>query len=343
MRLNDSTLTYHGDVLRGAYVVRSDVFEDVYPDSVRAGFGEYLTIDERPLQSNEILSRPEILEDVNVLVGSWGIPNLSESLLSAMPNLRLVLYGAGSIRSVTSDAFWNRGIPISSAWEANGIPVSEFTLGAILLSLKHVWRASREVKEARSFGVSRHSPGNFGSTVGLLSLGVIGRLTLERLRGFDVKILACDPLVSPEEVRSLGAIPVGLDQLFEESDVVSVHTPWLPETEQMLRGHHFERMKQGATLINTARGAIIHEPELIEVLLRRPDLQALLDVTYPEPPVPGSELYDLPNVVLTPHIAGAIDRECGRLGQLMLEELQRFLRHEPLRYVISRERAAVLA
>ena len=102
-------------------------------------------------------------------------------------------------------------------------------------------------------------------------------------------------------------------------------------------------MKPFASLINTARGAVIAEPEMIEVLRARPDLQAVLDVTWPEPPAADSSLYDLPNVVLTPHIAGAVGLERNRLGRAMREDLERWLKGEPLVGEVTRERAATLA
>ncbi len=111
----------------------------------------------------------------------------------------------------------------------------------------------------------------------------------------------------------------------------------------MIAGHHFAAMRPGASFINTARGAVVREQEMIDVLSARPDLLAVLDVTYPEPPVPGSPLYSLPNVILTPHIAGAMGLECRRMGQAMVEELRRLLAGQPLQWSISRERAALLA
>ncbi len=111
----------------------------------------------------------------------------------------------------------------------------------------------------------------------------------------------------------------------------------------MITGQHFSTMKEGATFINTARGAVVRENELIAVLQQRPDLFAVLDVTYPEPPEPDSLLYMLPNVVVTPHIAGAMDGECRRMGQYMIGELKRYLRGETLRWGISREQAKLLA
>ena len=99
----------------------------------------------------------------------------------------------------------------------------------------------------------------------------------------------------------------------------------------------------GATFLNTARGTVVRETEMIAVLQRRSDLTAILDVTDPEPPVPGSPLYTLPNVWLTPHIAGSQDSECRRLDQSAVDELRRYLNGEPSRWQITREEAAALA
>ncbi len=111
----------------------------------------------------------------------------------------------------------------------------------------------------------------------------------------------------------------------------------------MITGAHFASMKPNACFINTARGAVVREQEMIEVLKQRADLYAILDVTHLEPPEPDSPLYALPNVVLTPHIAGSLDRECQRMGRIVVEELERYLRGEPLKWAISREQAARLA
>jgi phosphoglycerate dehydrogenase-like enzyme len=111
----------------------------------------------------------------------------------------------------------------------------------------------------------------------------------------------------------------------------------------MITGAHIASMPADATFINTARGAVVNEPEMIEVLKERPDLTAVLDVTHPEPPATGSPLYTLPNVVLTPHIAGSLDGECRRMGSYAVEECRRYLAGEPPLWQITRETAARLA
>ncbi len=134
-----------------------------------------------------------------------------------------------------------------------------------------------------------------------------------------------------------------LEEVFARCDVVSLHAPHLKETEGMITGRHLRSMQPGATFINTSRGAVVREGEMIDALREWPDLCAVLDVTAPEPPAADSPLYDLTNVVLTPHIAGSMHGECRRMGRYMLEELRRYLRGEPLLWRIDRETAARLA
>ena len=276
--------------------------------------------------------------EAEVILTSWGCPLIDAGFLDTAPRLRLVLYAAGSIRGFVTDAFWERGVRVSSAYALNAIFVAEYTLAVILFSLKHGWRQMREPGGLRS-----QVPGTFGATIGLVSLGAVGRLVRKMLRPHQLKVLAYDPLLTDEEVRRMHVHAVGLDQLFRVSDVVSLHTPLLPETRGMVTGAHIESMRPGATLINTARGAIVREAELAAVLERRPDIQAVLDVTDPEPPRSGSPLLTLRNVVLTTHIAGAIGPERRRLGRGMVEELRRYVRREPLRWEMTREQVQLMA
>ena len=277
-----------------------------------------------------------------MILSGWGSAVYTAELLAAAPKLKAVFYGAGSIKYLVTDAFWGRGIQITSAYAANGTSVTELTLGHILLGLKSTWQHVTLCRQERRF-VRLPVAGAFESTVGLVSLGMIGRMVTERLHSFDVKVIAYDPYVTPEQGKSMNVEMVPLEEVFRRADVVSLHTPWLPVTENLVRGSHLALMKPYTTFINTSRGAVVCEAEMIEVLKGRPDLVAVLDVTYPEPPAPDSPLFSLPNVVLTPHIAGSMRNECRRQGRLMVDELKRYLAGQPLEFGITRERAAIMA
>ncbi|MGJ3243128.1 MAG: hydroxyacid dehydrogenase [Opitutales bacterium] len=288
-----------------------------------------------------------ILAGIEVILGSWGMRRLDPALLDRMPNLRGVFYGAGSIRRFTTDAFWERDIPVCSAWAMNAVPVAEYTFAQIILCLKHAHLQRhhyREADRAKRQPLDLGAHGTYGATVGLVSYGQIAKRVRERLASLEgVRVRVFDPFLSEADARSGAVERCDLPTLFSESDVVSIHTPWLPETEGLITGDLVSRLRPGGALINTARGAVVDEPGLTAVLRERPDLTAVLDVTFPEPPDPESPLFSLPNVYLTPHIAGSQDRECARMGHAMVDELERLLAGEPLQYAVSREQAKVMA
>lgn len=330
---------------KALYFLDHAYFKSVYDDQERADIASRVDIVGGLLTREDYFASSQCWPEVDLIFAGWEMVEMDKNFLRRFPSLKAIFYGAGSVKALTTDVFWDRDILITSAYAANAIPVAEFTLSQIFFSLKRGWQHTRWIRQHRRFPAKTELPGAgaFQSTVGLLSLGMAGRLVARHLQNFDLDVLVYDPLAPPETADELGITLVSLDEIFTRCDVVSCHTPLLPETAGMIRGRHFEIMKPEATFINTARGRVVNEAEMIECLKRRPDLLAVLDVTYPEPPVEDSPLYTLDNVVLTPHLAGSLGRECRRMGRMMVEELDRFLAGKPLRYAISRERALILA
>ena len=329
--------------MRAAYLLSRGAADQIYGPQERSDVAGLVDVVVPPEETGDMSTLVPRLGDTKVVLSGWGAPSFDTALLDAMPRLRIVLYGAGSIRRVVTDAFWERDIAICSAWGANAVPVAEYSLSQILFCLKRGWYFARAVREARTFVPHDHVIGAYRSVVGIVSLGMIGRLVCERLQPFDLEIIAYDPFVSPDEAAGLGITLVPLEELFQRADCVSVHTPWLPETEGLITGALLSSMKPYAGFINSSRGAVVNEPELISVARARPDLQFVLDVTRPEPPATDSALYDLDNVVLTPHIAGSLGPECRRMGHYMVDELRRWVNGEPLQWSVSRAQARVMA
>jgi phosphoglycerate dehydrogenase-like enzyme len=282
----------------------------------------------------ELADRPSVLAEVEVLFGSWSLPRLDDAFYDRAPRLKAIFHAGGMLD--VADRARERGVVISTAHVANSLSVADYTLAAILFSLKHGWRLERVMRaERRLIDRNGGTPGCYESTVGLVSLGMCGRLVAHRLEPFDLRVLAYDPFVSPEQARALGTTLVALPELFRRSNVISVHTPLKAATRGMIGGELLASMPAGATFINTARGGLVREAELIEVARARPDLQFVLDVTEPEPPSADSPLWTLPNVELTPHIAGASGGELRRLARYMIEELERLVTGHPLRFAIN--------
>ncbi len=333
-------------MINAAFILGASAFDDIYGDDSLTAIAPWGRLLGRPCTAAQLQTAPPAwLDDVEVLFTGWDAPRLDAELLARMPRLRAVFYGAGSIRPIASDALWERGIVVVSAAALNAQPVVEFTMGAILLSFKRAWHHARLVRTGRSYEPLRTLPvpTGWGATIGLVSLGLIGRRVAEQLRAYDVHVLAHDPLLTVAQCRELGVESVSLAELFSRSDIISLHTPLLPETAGFIDAGLLNRLRPGATLINTARGGLIREADLVATLQARHDVQAILDVSDPEPPRWDSPLYDLPNVFLTPHIAGSIGAECRRMGRAMVEEFHRYARGEPLRYPVTREQLARMA
>jgi phosphoglycerate dehydrogenase-like enzyme len=324
---------------KAAYVLAPDRFAIIYGPPEQADIARMVDlVSPLPLTPAQ-LGDADLLKDVRIILSGWGMTKATPELLGRLPNLQAVFYGAGTISGWVTPEFWARNIAVTTASAANAIPVAEFAAASILLCLKRVFHQAASVRAHRSF---KRVPlnGAYKSTVGLISLGLIGQLTRQYLRHLDVHVVAYDPYFPKDRATELGVRLVSLEELFATSHVVSLHAPWTKATEGLITGKLLSSLPSGGAFINTARGAIVREPEMFEVLRQRPDLQAIIDVTHPEPPPPDSPYYTLPNILLTPHIAGSIDGECHRMGRYMVEELERFLTHQPLRYRLTKESLA---
>lgn len=295
---------------------------DLYPEPVHlANFEEHV----------------DILGGIDVGFSTWGMPKFTGEHIDRMPNLKAVFYGAGSVQSFARPLL-ERDVKVFSAWVANGIPVAEFTLSQILLSCKGYFRNIHDIREnpeSRIHGSAHKGPGIYDATVSLIGFGVIARKLAELMRAFSLRVRVVDPYVDDATLRAYGVERTTLEDAFSTSLVVSNHLPNISSTVEMIRGEHFRSMREYATFINTGRGRQIRESEMIEVLTGRPDLTALLDVTYPEPPPPDSPLYTLPNVRLSSHIAGSIQNEVVRMADFMLEEYDRWISGRDTRYEVT--------
>ncbi|TQJ34679.1 hydroxyacid dehydrogenase [Arthrobacter sp. SLBN-122] len=279
----------------------------------------------------------EALGDVDVLLTGWFSPRIDATVLARMPRLRLIAHAGGSVKGHVLPECWERGITVTTAAEANALPVAEYTLGLILLAGKSTIAAShlytqRQTKIDRELEFP--DSGNYERSIGIVGASTIGRLVLERLRPFDFDVSVYDPTISDAEALRLGARRLGLHELMSCSDIVSLHAPVLSETVNMVGPAQLAAMKDGSTLINTARGELVDHNALIAEL-EAGRLNAFLDVTSPEPLPAGHPLYSLPNVLLTPHIAGSMGTELHRLAAYAIEEIERYAAAEPQRFPVG--------
>jgi len=272
-----------------------------------------------------------LLPDAEILLAGWGCPQVDGAVLERMPRLAAVVFAGGAAGAVldTVEAV-RRGIVFTNAGEGNAQAVAEYTVATIVLAGKRARYAEQIYRRGRAF-VDREAElvdtGNFGRTVGLVGASRIGRRVAQLLMPTDVRVLVYDPYVSAEEVHALGAQKVALDELLAASDIVSLHAPASAETDHMIGRREFALMRDGAVIINTARGSLI-DHEAMRPHVRDGRIDAILDVTEPEPLPADDELWSLPNVTLTPHIAGATGNELHRLGRDVVDEVARYVAGE---------------
>jgi phosphoglycerate dehydrogenase-like enzyme len=286
----------------------------------------------------------EGLRDTAVLFSTWGMNEELARLAAGLPNLKAFFYAAGSVRSFARPLL-DKGVIVVSAWAANAIPVSQFTLAQILLSLKGYFRNVRESARPAQRGrlLETDAPGIMGETVALLGCGRVGKAVAELLRPFPLQMLAYDPYLTDGDAAVLGVRPATLQDCFAQAYVISNHLPDLPATRGLLDRALFASMRPGATFINTGRGATVDEAALASVLAARPDLTALLDVTDPEPAPADSPWHALANVRLSSHIAGSNGNEVVRMADYCLEEFRAWRAGRPLRFQVTREMLAKMA
>lgn len=282
----------------------------------------------------------DALAGVEVCITGWGTPKLDENILAKADALKLVMHTAGSIGSIASAALYDRNIPISSSNDVMARQVAECNVMLTLMALRR----------ARQFVDAMHAPtGEYKwlnyyksglkatpmskATIGVVGLGAIARWYIQFLQPMAPRVLLYSRHTRPDEAARLGVQLADLDTLLAASDVVNILCGMTQETYHLLDAARLAKMKDGASLINVGRGAIVDEQALVAEL-RTGRISALLDVFETEPLPEASPLRPLPNATLLPHIAGAgNEADYSRFGN---DEIQRHLVDQPLQGLVTR-------
>lgn len=277
-----------------------------------------------------------------ILITGWGSPRLDRGALARMPRLRHIVHSAGTVKLFLDPAVLGAGVVVSSAAEANAIPVAEYTLAAVILGAKRAFTLADRLRAGRLDEAGTHRDlralpwiGTRGLTVGVIGASRIGARVVRLVRTvLDARVLLHDPYTDAGLTADPGVSRVGLDELLRGSAVVSVHAPLTAETAGLIGARELALMPDGAVLVNTARGGLVDTDALrAQVLSGRID--AVLDVTEPEPLPVGDGLFGAPNAFLTPHIAGALGNETTRLGDLAVDEVERIAQGREVRHALD--------
>lgn len=248
----------------------------------------------------------ELIRGADACITCWGTPPLTPAMLAAAPNLKLVAHAAGSIRNLIPPELWQTGCRVTSNAPVIAEDVAQTVLALTLTSLSRLWENAAATRAGKWLGgeANVHATRRLnGLKIGLVGFSSVCREVIRLFKFFDCDIRVWDPYVCPAEMRRWNVSWMELDALLAACDVVSLHAPANPDCRHLLNSRNLPLLKDGALLINTARGLLIDEPALIREL-QTGRIQACIDVTDPEPPAADHPFRSLPNVVLTSHVAG---------------------------------------
>ncbi len=271
-------------------------------------------------------------EGAEAVVTGWGVRAPTPAILDRARRLRIISHTAGSVRMIPRYAI-EKGVVVTSARAAIARTVAEFCLLSAMALLRQY---PSLVGSESAQGPAAHSETLYDKTVGLVGYGIIGRIFRQLLRPFGCRVLIYDPFFPANQARADGVEAVPLDRLLREARIVSLHAPDIPETRGMIGAAELALLQEGALLINSARGRLVDTEALTEAA-RSGRLSAAIDVTEPEPLPPDHPLRSLPNVLMTPHIAGPTTDELPKLAEMAISDLERFLRGEQPLHAITLE------
>jgi D-3-phosphoglycerate dehydrogenase / 2-oxoglutarate reductase len=273
----------------------------------------------------------------DALIVCHGAPYVDGAVLDAAPSVRLVgeLEGDRFANRIDVEACAERGVRVVDTTHGSSLPVAEWALGLMLIGLRDAAGHYRRLIAGEAYRGPTDGPGYrvgelTGKTVGLIGLGHIGRRLVELLAPFRCRVLVHDPYVPKEVALAVGAQLTSLEHVLADSQVVVCCAPLTPRTRRMLGARELDLLKADSVFVNVSRGAIV-DPEALIARARRGDIRVGLDVFDPEPIPADSPIRGLPNVFLSPHIAGVTAACRPRFFSFMVDELERFFGgHETL-------------
>ena len=295
----------------------------------------------RNYSSDELL---EIIPGAEVIITSWGSPQITDEHLAYAPDLKIVGHAAGSVKTRLAPVGHERGIVLLSAADVIAESVAEFTLWAMLSGQRNLFRYEQIMKAQRGWKTRDEHFGHclYSKTVSIVSASMVGRRVINLLKPFHCEVMVYDPYLSDEDAQALDVRRASLEELFSTGDIISVHAPSTPETKGMINAAHFQSIRDGALFINTARTWVLDQDALV-VELHKNRFQAFLDVFDQEPLPADHPIRDLENAFITPHVSGHTVETRMRLVEEIAYDVQRFYEGEPMRLAVSYDRLKIMA
>ena len=279
--------------------------------------------------------KTDLCREADAIISS----DISVNVLKECPNVKLIQTLSAGYDRLDLETILEMGIPVANNGGANAISVSEQTI-ALMISISRnlmaQWDSTTRQRQWRGALYQTELSELTDKTVGIVGLGRIGKHVAKRLTGFDTRTIYYDVIDIPQDIRlELKAEPVPFDELLESSDIVSLHVPLTRRTRGMMSDREFEIMKPTAFLINACRGPVVDEAALYRALTEGKIAGAGLDVLEVEPTPPDNPLFDLDNVVITPHMAGQSVETALRAANFACANILRVLSGEEAESLVT--------
>lgn len=298
------------------------------------------------------LSKEELIErikDCDVVFTSWGSNVFDEEVLQHAPKLKLLAHFAGSVAHHVTPELYDRGIKVISGNDGHfAESVAEAALLYTIMGLRRIKRSILLMEHEKGDGWHKNAyntkKGLFDRTVGLVGYGAVTKHFVKLLQPFRCKLKVYNYQPIPqEELKKYHMEQVSIEEVFKTCDVVSVHLAWNPQTEHMVSKSLIQSMKDGALLVNTARGMVIDEEALTEEV-KTGRIWAVLDVVSQEPLSSDSVLYDLEDVTIIPHEGGPTRDRLKFIVSDLIDDAYNYLAYgTPLQYEIPKERGLAMS
>jgi phosphoglycerate dehydrogenase-like enzyme len=329
-----------------AVLLNEGVRAKLLPEGTLGVLAEFATV--RTLTNRQIDTDDwrHVLRGAKAVITGWHSPGLDMGLLAEHPEVEFAGHTGASIRLfLPYEAIETGRLRVSNAALHIAEAVAEFVIAQIMEHLRRTREQDAALKGGEAWWPARERfTGRLlgGQTVGLVGAGHTGRLVIDLLRPFGCRILVADPYLAPARAADPGVELSSLDEVMAECDIVTLHAPVLDETRGMIGARQMKLLRDGAFLINTARGAIIDDAALLD-RLRIGTITAALDVFDTEPLPDDSPFRTAPGIILSPHTAGHTHETHRRQGRTAVDEVRRYLSGEPLRHEVTREMLATMA
>lgn len=285
---------------------------------------------------------PTKYQDIEYIFSTWNMLKLTEDEIAEyFPKLKAVFYAAGSIKYFATP-FLNRGVRVFSGWQANAIPVAEFLSAQIVLANKGYYQLpayyrANGLKEAKAFA-AKYDSNYIGTKVGFIGVGMITRYAINLLKPYNLDIYVCSGHMADADAEALGVKKASLEYIFENCQTISNNLANSPANQNRIDYSSLSKMRDYGVFINTGRGAQVNMDDLKRVMKEKPTATAVLDVTDPLEPMPlDNDVWEIPNIFITPHIAGAVSNDIYRMGAYMFEDLEAVKNGTPTKNEVTAE------